>query len=126
MIYPQPFFEAFVKVFSLTFSVPCISTTSHIARQQNMELREKQQEKHELRQVRSSKPPPSVKGIQQQEMARDELQKSDRNVERTQLLSLALDWDCIDVARELILKNSLDNIIVCIISSRISNLSSLI
>ena len=32
--------------------------------------------------------------------------------ERFRLLKLAIDWDCIDIAKELLFKNSLDNIMV--------------
>jgi hypothetical protein len=42
--------------------------------------------------------------------------KKDQNAQRSQLLTLAMDWDCIDVAKELILENSLDNILVRIIN----------
>jgi hypothetical protein len=41
----------------------------------------------------------------------------DQNAQRSQLLELAMDWDCVDVAKELILQNSLDNILVRTIDS---------
>ena len=41
------------------------------------------------------------------------LQK-DQKAERTRLLDLAMDWDCIDVAKEYLFQNSLDNILVLI------------
>ncbi|CAF1361372.1 unnamed protein product [Rotaria sordida] len=37
--------------------------------------------------------------------------KNDRNAQRSQLLQLAMDWNCIDAAKELILENSLNNIL---------------
>lgn len=40
--------------------------------------------------------------------------KKDQNAQRSQLLQLAMDWDCIDVAKAFILQNSLDNILVSI------------
>ncbi|CAF1094081.1 unnamed protein product [Adineta steineri] len=36
---------------------------------------------------------------------------NDQDAQRSQLLQLAMNWDCIDVAKELILQNSLDNIL---------------
>jgi len=41
----------------------------------------------------------------------------DQNAQRSQLLTLAMNWDCVDVAKELILQNSLDNILVRTIDS---------
>jgi hypothetical protein len=44
--------------------------------------------------------------------SRQHITKKDQNAQRSQLLQLAMDWDCIDVAKEFILQNSLDNILV--------------
>ena len=85
------------------------------ARQALVDRREKQQETYEARIGRSSEPPPTTTGLHLQEKSRDKRRKGDRQVEHTKLLELAMDWDCIDVAKELILKNSLDNIMVSII-----------
>ncbi len=38
------------------------------------------------------------------------IHKHDENAIQSQLLTLAMGWNCIDVAKELILKNSLDSI----------------
>jgi len=43
--------------------------------------------------------------------------KQDEVVERSRLLELAMDWDCIDVAKEFALKNSLEYILVWIFNS---------
>jgi len=48
--------------------------------------------------------------------SRQDVTKKDQNAQRSQLLTLAMDWDCIDVAKELILENSLDNILVRIVN----------
>ena len=40
------------------------------------------------------------------------INKKDQSSQRSQLLVLAMDWNCIDGAKELILQNSLDNILV--------------
>lgn len=40
------------------------------------------------------------------------IHRHDENAQRSRLLNLAMDWDCIDVANELILKNSIDFISV--------------
>jgi ankyrin repeat protein len=49
---------------------------------------------------------------QRQLQSYNDIHKKDEGAQRTQLLELAMSWDCIDVAKELILKNSLDNILV--------------
>lgn len=41
-----------------------------------------------------------------------DVSKKEKNAERTRLLDLAMDWNCINTARELIFQNSLDNILV--------------
>ncbi len=48
--------------------------------------------------------------------SRQHITKKDQNAQRSQLLTLAMDWNCIGVAKELILENSLDNILVRIIN----------
>jgi hypothetical protein len=45
------------------------------------------------------------------------ISEKDQKAERTRLLNLALNWDCIDVAKEFIFKNSFDHIIVMIFIS---------
>ncbi len=40
------------------------------------------------------------------------ISRKEQNSERSRLLDLAMDWNCIDVAKEFIFKNSLDNILV--------------
>ena len=47
-----------------------------------------------------------------EEQALQDVKKKGQNAHRTQLLELAMDWNCIAVAKELILKNSLGNILV--------------
>jgi hypothetical protein len=41
----------------------------------------------------------------------------DQNAERSRLLNLAMDWECIDAAKEFIFQSSLDNILVRIFLS---------
>jgi len=56
---------------------------------------------------------PSASHIKErQTSARQNINKKDQSAQRSQLLQLAMDWDCIDVAKEFILQNSLDNILV--------------
>jgi hypothetical protein len=43
--------------------------------------------------------------------------KKNQKAVSTSLLDLAMDWNCIDVAKEYVLKNSLDNIGVSILIS---------
>jgi hypothetical protein len=61
---------------------------------------------------RKVKPSPTSQAKQRQSSSRQNVNKKDQNAQRSQLLQLAMDWDCIDVAKELILQNSLDNILV--------------
>ncbi|CAF3378524.1 unnamed protein product, partial [Rotaria sp. Silwood2] len=60
---------------------------------------------------RKFKPPPNSQDKKRQSSARQNVNKKDQNAQRSQLLLLAMDWNCIDVAKELILQNSLDNIL---------------
>lgn len=46
------------------------------------------------------------------EQACKEIYKHDENATRAQLLKIAMDWNSIDVAKELVFKNSLDFIVV--------------
>ncbi len=64
-----------------------------------------------------SNPPPSLPAKQRQSKSRRNVSMKDQNVQRSQLLELAMAWDCVDVAKELILQNSLDNILVRTIDS---------
>ena len=52
------------------------------------------------------------KSKEAEEQALQDVKKKGQNAHRTQLLELAMDWNCIAVAKELILKNSLENILV--------------
>ena len=63
-------------------------------------------------QHRKAKPPPTPLVKERHINSRQNVNKKDQNAQRSQLLQLAMDWDCIDVAKELILQNSLDNILV--------------
>ncbi|CAF4423949.1 unnamed protein product [Rotaria socialis] len=62
--------------------------------------------------LRKLKPLPSSQDRKRQSNARHNINRKDQIAQRTQLLQLAMDWNCIDVAKELILENSLDNILV--------------
>ncbi len=42
--------------------------------------------------------------------SRKKKSKPDSSENQTTLLDLAMEWDCIDVAKEFVLENSLDNI----------------
>ncbi|CAF1276333.1 unnamed protein product [Rotaria magnacalcarata] len=61
--------------------------------------------------LRKLKPLPNSQDKKRQSNARRNVNRKDQNAQRTQLLQLAMDWNCIDVAKELILENSLDNIL---------------
>ncbi len=69
---------------------------------------------------RKIKHPPTSHGKERQTSSRHNVNKKDQNAQRSQLLQLAMDWNCIDVAKELILQNSLDNILVRIFNNKYS------
>ena len=50
------------------------------------------------------------KDIEEQHQIR--IKEKEDQAERTRLLQLAMDWDCIDIAKEFIFQSSLDNILV--------------
>ncbi|CAF3691904.1 unnamed protein product, partial [Adineta steineri] len=60
---------------------------------------------------RDTKPQTTVDFEQHHKDSRHHVNRRDQNAQRSQLLQLAMGWDCIDVAKELILQNSLDNIL---------------
>lgn len=47
-----------------------------------------------------------------EEQHRNRIEEKEDRAERTRLLQLAMDWDCVDVAKEFIFQSSLDNILV--------------
>jgi hypothetical protein len=69
---------------------------------------------------RKIKAPPTSQMKERHTSSRQNVSKKDQNAQRSQLLKLAMDWDCIDVAKELILQNSLDNILVRIFNEEYS------
>lgn len=60
---------------------------------------------------KGSEPPLYASTMRSYVASQEDVKKKDRNAQSTKLLELAMDWNCIDVAKELILKNSLDNIL---------------
>ncbi len=69
---------------------------------------------------RKIKAPPTSQMKERHTSSRQNVSKKDQNAQRSQLLKLAMDWKCIDVAKELILQNSLDNILVRIFNEEYS------
>lgn len=66
----------------------------------------------------SSKTSTKVSGIQSRDSScQDQKLQNEMKIERTKLLTLAMKWDCIKVAKEYIFQNSLDNIQVAIFSA---------
>ena len=64
------------------------------------------------RNQRKNKLTPILPTKEHQTYSRQHIAKKDENAQRSQLLTLAMDWNCIGVAKELIIENSLDNILV--------------
>lgn len=84
----------------------------YLARQEYFKRKENSQNETMERKQQSVKPPMGEKDKQRQMNSNQIVNKKDQNAQRSQLLQLAMDWDCVDVAKELILQNSLDNILV--------------
>ena len=80
-----------------------------------MERRENEYNETMERNQRKNKSPALPRGKEPETISRQHITKKDQNAQRSQLLTLAMDWNCIGVAKELILENSLDNILVRII-----------
>ncbi len=85
-----------------------------------MERRENDYNETMERNQRKNKSPAMPRTKEQDANSRQDIIKKDQNAQRSQLLTLAMDWNCIGVAKELILENSRDNILVRII--QITNL----
>lgn len=85
-----------------------------LARQKYFESKENDQNDMMERNHQKFKPPPTLQTIERHKSSREVVNKKDQNAQRSQLLQLAMDWDCIDVAKAFILQNSLDNILVSI------------
>ncbi len=88
-----------------------------LARQRYFQRKENDQNDTIERSEGKLKPPPSPEVKKRQSESRRGVNMKDQNAQRSQLLELAMDWDCIDVAKELILQNSLDKILVRTIDS---------
>ncbi|CAF4194587.1 unnamed protein product, partial [Adineta steineri] len=80
--------------FETIFRTVCKSRQKYFERKENNQY--DLSEKHE----RNSKPPTTA-----------DTKRHHADSQRSQLLQLAMDWNCVDVAKELILQNSLDNIL---------------
>jgi hypothetical protein len=85
-----------------------------------LERRENDYNETMERNQRKNKSPAMPRTKEQDANSRQDIIKKDQNAQRSQLLTLAMDWNCIGVAKELILENSRDNILVRII--QITNL----
>ncbi len=90
----------------------------YLARQQYFERKENDQNDTIEMSQRKIKHLSTSHGKERQTNSRQNVNKKDQNAQRSQLLQLAMDWDCIDVAKELILQNSLDNILVRIFNNK--------
>ncbi|UJR22717.1 hypothetical protein I4U23_025751 [Adineta vaga] len=60
---------------------------------------------------RRSKPPLTLETVQRHTTTNRNVHQRDQTAQRSDLLLLAMDWNCIEVAKELILQNSLDKIL---------------
>ena len=82
------------------------------AQQKYFERREMDQEDVMNMRHRKFHPSTTSETIQRHTTATSNVHKRDQIAQRSDLLLLAMDWNCIDVAKELILQNSIDNILV--------------
>lgn len=83
-----------------------------VAQQRRINRKEAEQEELERRQQARLKSAPDDITKKKQAVSQAQVNRKTRISQRTELLELAMNWNCIDVAKELILKNSLENIIV--------------
>lgn len=83
-----------------------------LARQKDLERKEIQR-KHKAEIVQKRlKPPLTESRRQQHQQSYNEIHTQDESSVTLQLLELAMDWNSIDIAKELVLKNSLEFILV--------------
>jgi hypothetical protein len=83
-----------------------------LARQKLSKRKEDEQDQQAENIHRKAKTPRADKLKNTEVLSRSIISKKERNAERTKLLDLAMDWNCIEVAKELIFQSSLDNILV--------------
>ncbi|CAF4055197.1 unnamed protein product, partial [Adineta steineri] len=110
----QPAVRSGIAVFNLNSDDNLSETifrTVCKSRQKYFERKESDQNDTMERSLRKSKPQPTIHVKQHHADSRHDVNRRDQNAQRSQLLQLAMDWDCINVAKELILQNSLDNIL---------------
>ena len=86
--------------------------STFVAQQRRIDRKEAEQEELERRQHARLKSGPDEITKKKQAVSQAQANKKTRISQRTELLELAMNWNCIDVAKELILKNSLENILV--------------
>ena len=75
-------------------------------------MREKQRANNLETEKQAEKASCTPEMIAEQLSSQKTASKKNKTVQRMQLLELAMNWDCIDVAKEMILESSLDNILV--------------
>ncbi|CAF1449983.1 unnamed protein product [Adineta steineri] len=110
----QPAVRSSIAVFNLNSDDNLSETifrTVCKSRQKYFERKESDENETMERSLRKSKPQPTPYVKQHHADSRHDVNRRDQNAQRSQLLQLAMDWDCINVAKELILQNSLDNIL---------------
>ena len=112
IISPKRSFEVFVDVSKQKRIEWIRRDRRFLARQKYFESKENDQNETVERDHQRVKPPPTIQTIERHKSSREIVNKQDQNAQRSQLLELAMDWDCIDVAKTFILQNSLDNILV--------------
>ncbi|CAF1525888.1 unnamed protein product, partial [Adineta steineri] len=110
----QPAVRSGIAVFNLNSDDNLSETifrTVCKSRQKYFERKESDQNYMSVRHETNSKPPLTTDVKRHHANSRQHVNRRDQNAQRSQLLQLAMDWNCIDVAKELILQNSLDNIL---------------
>jgi hypothetical protein len=87
------------------------------ARQKLSKRKENEQNDAVERKPRRSKATHDTEIEKYESQSRSRISQKGQNAERSTLLDLAMDWKCIDVAKEFIFQSSLDNILVRIFFS---------
>ncbi|CAF0834212.1 unnamed protein product [Adineta ricciae] len=110
----QPAVRSGLSVFNLNSDNDLSETIFRsICKAQQKYFERREMEESDVMDMRHRKlqPPPTPETIQRHTTATNHVHRRDQSAQRSDLLLLAMDWDCIDVAKELILQNSIDNIL---------------
>lgn len=118
MIYLKLSFEVFATVSSIDF-ISYLSTILVVS--QRLSKRREDERNDEAELTRTRLKITTTSGQTNRKLkAHSRISENDRKAERSRLLDLAMDWNCVNIAKEFVFKNSLTNIMVIIFIDLIS------